>query len=384
MSYQNSSKVVNRPWDESRLGYLGLAWYEKFGPVSLGKLQNHFGSNGGKSAWSANASELTKSGISEKISAEFCAWREKQDLNTLQNQVLNNGLDFILPWDKNYPVILRESHNPPRALFWRGAPMDNRPWIAVVGTRKMSTYGERATKHIVSGLIELGAGIVSGLALGIDGMAHKAALEAKGKTIAVLGSGIDAASIYPSSHKTLAEQILLTGGALISEFPPGTKGLKHHFPQRNRIIASLAKATVVVEADMQSGSVLTAKNALDENREVFAVPGSILNQGSRGVHALIREGASICENAADILNQKPGVSGPMPTLSRELTMDERNILDLCRTPLHIDDLARHLNTPAASIGSACMTLEMANALFDQGNQTYEITPTGRALLNNNA
>ena len=381
MSYQNITKVVNTPWNSSRLGWLGLAWFEKTGPVSLGKLHNFFGAESGDKAWESDQKTLAQAGLTEKTAEDFCAWRANINLEDLKKQLDESGIDFILPWDKTYPPILKQAHSPPGGLFWRGAQFDNRPWIAVVGTRKMSTYGERATKLIVTGLVERGAGIVSGLALGIDGAAHKATLDAGGKTIAVLGSGIDNASIYPESHKNLAEQILLSGGAIISEFPPKTPGLRHHFPQRNRIIASLCKATVVVEADLKSGSVLTAKNALDENRDVFAVPGSITSEGSRGVHDLIKNGASICENAGDILNSPTKESGPIPTLGRELSMDERNILDLCRTPTHVDDLSRHLNTSPASIASTCMSLELANALTDSGNQTYELTPTGRALLN---
>lgn len=380
MSYQKNSALVNSPWSDSRLGWLGLAWYEKFGPASLGKLARHFNQDGGQNAWQAKTQELVDLGINEKSAKDFCLWREKQDLQILQRSLTENGIDFILPWDKTYPPIFRESHNPPGALFWRGAPMDNRPWIAVVGTRKMSAYGERAVKIIVRGLVEKGAGIISGLALGIDGAAHESALENNGKTLAVLGSGIDSPSIYPAAHQKLGEQILLSGGALISEYPPKTPGLKHNFPQRNRIIASLAQATVVVEADLNSGSVLTAKNALENNRDVHAVPGPITSTASRGTHALIRQGATICESADDILNSPAPGQNTVTAFKRELTMDENNILNLCITPAHIDDLARHLNTSAAHITATCMHLELDDILTNIGNQTYEITPTGRNLL----
>jgi DNA processing protein len=381
MSYQKNPAPVNSPSNSSILGWLGLTWYEKFGPVSLAKLHKFFRFDAGDKAWESNPTELISAGISPKVTDSFCAWRKDIRLEDLKSKIDQAGIDFILPWDTTYPTILKQSHTPPGALFWRGAQIDNRPWIAVVGTRKMSAYGECCTKEIVSGLVTRGAGIVSGLALGIDGAAHKATLESNGKTIAVLGSGIDDASIYPSTHKNLAEQILLAGGTIISEFPPQTPGLPHHFPQRNRIIASLCRATVVVEADRKSGSVLTAKNALDENRDVFAVPGSIMSDGSRGTHELIRQGANICEKASDILNSP--ASDPKPTLElgRDLSMDERNILDLCRTPIHVDDLARHLNTSAASIASTCMSLELLNALTNTNPQTYELTPIGRSLLN---
>jgi len=381
MSYQKNLELVNNHWTDSRLSWLGLSWYEKFGPASLTKLEHHYGNEGGQNAWLAKTQELIELGINEKSAKDFCIWREKQDLHAFKQILFKAGIEFILPWDKTYPSILRESHNPPGALFWRGAPLDNRPWIAVVGTRKMSTYGERAVKIIVRGLVEKGAGIVSGLALGIDGAAHKSTLENNGKTIAVLGSGIDSPSIYPITHQKLSEQILLSEGALISEYPPKTPGLKHNFPQRNRIIASLTQATVVVEAGLNSGSMLTAKNALENNRDVFAVPGSITSATSRGTHALIRQGASICESADDILNQTiTSEQSKIPEFKRELTMDEKNILNLCITPTHIDDLVRHLQTTVAHITATCMHLELDNILTDIGNQTYEITPAGRNLL----
>ncbi|MBD3281647.1 DNA-protecting protein DprA [Candidatus Uhrbacteria bacterium] len=385
MSYQITPEPVNTRWDDSRLGWLGLAWHEKFGPASLSKLHKYYGFEGGAKAWEAGQKQLTEAQINPKFIKDFITWRQNIKLNDLRQQLDSQGINFISPWDKVYPAPLKQIHTAPGALFWRGSPMDSRPWVSVVGTRKMSTYGKRACESIITGLVARGAGIVSGLALGIDGTAHKSALEQQGITIAVLGSGVDDESIYPSAHQKLAEQILLTGGAIISEFPPKTQGLPHHFPQRNRIIAALGRATVVVEAGLKSGSVLTAKNALEAGRDVFAVPGPITSETSRGTHELIRQGASICESAADILNQGTAAQNTeppaTPSLGRELSTDERNILDLCRTATHVDDLARHINTSAASVASTCMSLELIDALHDTGGQTYELTQIGRQLLN---
>lgn len=385
MSYQITSEFVNTLWDDSRLGWLGLAWYEKFGPISLSKLHKFFGFQDGAKAWQAGQKQLIEAQINPKTAEKFIAWRQNIKLDDLRRTLDTEGINFILPWDKSYPAPLKQIHAPPGALFWRGAYTDSRPWVSVVGTRKMSAYGKRACEIIVADLIAHGAGIISGLALGIDGTAHKVALQYKGATIAVLGSGIDKASIYPATHHKLAEQILLSNGAVISEFPPQTQGLPHHFPQRNRIIAALSRATIVVEAGFKSGSVLTAKNALDAGRDVFAVPGPITSETSRGTHELIRQGASICESASDILNISinPPNKNTTATLSlgRELTSDEHGILDLCRTATHVDDLARHLNTSAASVASTCMNLELIDALHDTGSQTYELTQIGRQLLN---
>jgi len=382
MSYQKSSSTVKDPWDASRTGWLGIAWYEKFGPQSLAKLQRHFQSTGGESAWHASKNEFLQAGITLSTATSFIDWRATQDPAKFK-QILNKySIDFYLPWDKQYPVALRQSIHPPGALFWRGAPLDTRPWIAVVGTRAMSAYGVHATEIIVRGLVEADAGIVSGLALGIDGKAHDVALQSGGKTVGILACGLDEPSIYPRSNAKLAERILLSGGTLISEFPPFTKALKQHFPQRNRLIAALAKATIVVEAGEKSGSVMTANFAAEDNREVFAVPGPINSLMSKGTNELLRQGAQICASASDVLASapvKPAIESQ--PFDHQLTGEERRILEICRTPIHVDDIARLLSFPSAMVSATCMNLELINALQNIGFQQYELTTFGRKLLN---
>jgi DNA processing protein len=366
-------------WDDSRLGWLGCAWFEKFGPRSLAKLQKTFGENGGMAAWQSGADGLLKAGLQEQPIRDFLAWRTSFNLEKSKEILAREGIDFVLPWDKLYPSAFKNSSCPPAALFWRGAPLAQRPWVAVVGTRKMSSYGKSATTQIVSELIRAGAAIVSGLALGIDACAHQTALDNQGQTVAVLAGGLDQASLYPRNNLPLADRILLSKGSLISEFAPGTPCYKGNFPQRNRLIATLAQAVVVVEAGADSGSVLTAKLALEENRDVFAVPGPISSEGSIGVHELLRQGAQICTSGSDVLGSRQA-QPIIITPERPLTSEEIRILDLCRTPIHIDELTRHMNSASAVMGAACTGLELMGALQEMDGQTYQLTPKGRQLL----
>ncbi len=379
MSYQNKSPNVKTEWDDSRLGWLGCAWCEKFGPKTLQKLQARYGENQGDHAWQSPAQDLLDLGITQTAVDYFIKWRADLKLEDLKLKLASQGIDFFLPWDEQFPKNIKNSSCPPGALFWRGAPCDQRPWIAVVGTRKMSAYGQKSTEAIVHDLVDMGAGIVSGLALGIDACAHQSALDAGGLTAAVLGCGLDDQTIYPASNKNLADRILLNQGALISEFPPETKPFRAHFPQRNRIIATLTQATLVVEAGEQSGSVLTAKLALDENREVFAVPGPINNPGSFGTHELIKQGAQVCTCAQDILREIKNIT-EQAAPNRPLTQEERRILDLCRTPAHIDELIRLLNYSPAATAATCTSLEMMDAIQETENQCWQLTHKGRKML----
>ncbi len=377
---KSQTNAKNPVWDESRKGWLGCAWFEKTGPASLSKLQSGFGQDGGMQAFAAKREQWLATGLQPNLTDEFMEWRAKIEPDALVARLAQDGIDFVLPWDAGYPAALRQSSSPPAALFWRGAHVPAKICVAVVGTRKMSAYGQRATRDIVAQLAARDACIVSGLALGIDAAAHEAALDADAPTVAVLAGGLDTNSLYPRTNAPLAERILLSGGALISEFPPGTACLKHHFPQRNRLIASLAKAVVVVEAGQDSGSVLTAKLALDEGREVFAVPGPITSQTSLGSNLLIKNGAHVCLTGDDVIHEAAAASDAGGEYERQLSKDERKILDLCRTPTHADDLARFLNSPSAAVSSACMQLELMGALQDAGGHVYEMTAKGQRLL----
>ncbi|UCC48121.1 MAG: DNA-processing protein DprA [Gemmatimonadota bacterium] len=215
--------------------------------------------------------------------------------------------------DPHYPKALRRLPQPPPILHVQGRlELLERPGIAVVGTRCHTTYGRDATVSIVLGLVRAGYVIVSGLARGIDSIAHRTALDVGGDTVGVLGTGLDVP--YPPEHEDLAA-LMAERGCLVTEFPPGTPPLKYHFPQRNRLIAGLARAVLVVEAPEKSGALITAHYALDEGKEIFAVPGPIHNESSRGTHRLIQDGAFLVASAADILDvlgSRAGEPTPLP------------------------------------------------------------------------
>ena len=205
--------------------------------------------------------------------------------------------------DKDYPEQLKKIKNAPEALYFRGKIKPDEVCFAIVGTRRCSSYGKQVALEIAGNLSEPGLTIVSGLAPGIDTFAHTAVVEQGGRTIAVLGTGLDEKSIYPKENIKLARKIVELEGLLISEYPPGTRGTRFSFPQRNRIISGLSKGVLVIEAKQKSGSLITAAYALEQGRDVFAVPGSIYSDYSKGTHKLIKQGAKLTEDINDIIEE---------------------------------------------------------------------------------
>lgn len=281
--------------------------------------------------------------------------------------------DEITILDKNdsrYPELLREIHDPPEQLFVRGIIPEGL-CIAVVGARLPSSYGKAITPKIVEPLAAAGAIIVSGLAYGIDALAHEAALAAHGKTIAVLGTGVDDQSLYPQTHRKLASRIIENDGTVISEYSPGTEGKKHHFPARNRIIAGLSRAVIIVEAKEKSGALITADLATRENRDVYAVPGPINSSLSAGTNQLIRDGATPLLRAEDIIEAydlQRNIDNRKQTTENEI---ERGVLDaLAEGALHVDELGRALNLPTANLSSLLTTLELKGLVRNLGGGLY--------------
>ncbi len=289
----------------------------------------------------------------------------------------------ITPDDYVYSPLLKEIHNPPPQLYIAG---DNRvllsPAVAIVGSRAMTQYGEHVCRVFVRGLVQAGFTIVSGLATGIDGTAHREALAAGGRTIAVLGSGLDPESIYPAEHRGLAKTIANSQGVLVSEYPPGTRSQRYCFPARNRIIAGLTLGTIVIEARQKSGALITAKYALEYNREVFAVPGSIFSSRSHGTHQLLRQGAILIESVDDILNElqqleipnAPAQSllplHPKPTYSPE----QQSIMELLETrEYHPDDITSILNMASGAVLMNLTELEIKGIVRKNIDYTYSIT-----------
>lgn len=270
------------------------------------------------------------------------------------------GARLLLLDDDAYPAPLRDLPDPPPALFAVGdLGMLEGPAVAVVGTRRATAYGERVTREIAGALSHAGMMIVSGLARGIDGRAHLAALEAHGRTAAVLGTGVDVA--YPAAHRALHAEIAARG-VLLSEELPGDRATGGSFPRRNRIIAALAQATIVVEAPARSGALITAERALDLGRTVAAVPGPIDSPQSAGSNELLRDGATVIASVADALTLA-GVTPPLPRESTPGTPAERAVWDaLGDGALDLDTLAARSALPARDCLAAVTTLELAGAI----------------------
>lgn len=281
-----------------RLAWLVLASAIGVGPRTCGALVRRFG--GPSAVLRAPRDALSSvGGVGPARAAALLRAFDEVDPRALDRDARERGLTLLTPADPAYPPTLLASPDAPAALWTRGLVFDaTRPWVAVVGTRGASPYGERVAKRLAEDLARRGVGIVSGLARGIDAAAHAGALVAGGPTIAVLGCGVDV--VYPPEHHALSREVV-AAGALWSEHPPGTPPHPGHFPRRNRVVATLARAVVVVEAPVQSGALVTARLALDANRDVLAVPGPVDRGSHAGCHRLLREGAALCEGADDVL-----------------------------------------------------------------------------------
>lgn len=284
---------------------------------------------------------------------------------------IEEHIDTITQNDQNYPALLAKIYGPPKQLYIRGTlPPADSLYFAVVGTRLMSPYGKQVTHEIVRELARAGVVVVSGLALGIDGEAHRAALEVNGRTIAVLGSGIDRASVYPPEHRGLADQIVESGGAVLSEYPPETTPTKYSFPERNRIIAGMSVGVLVVEAKEKSGALITAQFALDEGREVCAIPGPITGETSRGPNALIATGARLVTGAPDILELLGMKEAPRRTAPK-LEPTETIIWNaLSREPIHIDALVAATKLDIAALTSTLAIMEINGLVKNLGGMHF--------------
>lgn len=284
--------------------------------------------------------------------------------------------------DRPYPSLLREIAAPPPLLFYRGnLAVCDRPSITIVGSRAASRRGLFTARSFGYELSRRDIAVMSGMARGIDGAAHEGALTESGGTCAVLGCGVDVA--YPPEHAALADAIA-ERGCLLSEFPLGTSPLRHHFPRRNRVLSGLSLGTLVVEAGSKSGAMGTARWALEQNREVFAVPGPITHPGSRGPHRLIREGASLVETVEDILDQLPpcgtvvaaASGGPIGAHRPSLSEVERCVISALELdPKHIDDLVQICHISATLMLPILLDLEMGGLVASTGGGCYALAVT---------
>lgn len=338
-----------------------VAWSKitGIGAARVRRLWEHFGDLG--AAWAAPADALQRAGLDRRVAAAAVAERPSLTPDAERDALEQAGVDLITLADSSYPVLLRRGEGGPACLHLRGAlvPEDEMA-VAVVGSRMITSYGRQATLQFVGDLVRQGLTIVSGLARGIDAVAHRAALEAGGRTIAVLGCGVDVA--YPPEHRGLAAEIA-AHGAVLSEFPLGAKPDAPNFPMRNNIIAGLSLGTLVIEAGTSSGSLITAARALDWNREVFAVPGSIYAPRCQGTNRLISKGEAKSVSTVDEIMAELNL-GLVP---QQLAMDgllahdhtEGTLLaHLGSEPLHVDALTRLTSLPVSVVTSTLTMLEL--------------------------
>jgi len=277
--------------------------------------------------------------------------------------------------DENYPKLLKGIKNAPEVIYYRGEMKSDENCFAVVGTRRFSPYGKQVALEMAGDLAEAGLIIVSGLAPGIDTFCHTAAVERRKRTIAVLGTGVDEKSIYPQSNLKLAQKILETGGALISEYPPDQRGTQFTFPQRNRIISGLSLGILVVEAKEKSGALITAEWARKQKRKIFAVPGPIHSLNSKGCHYLIKNGAKLVENANDILEELNLKCLRFHLRQETLGENEEESLileALKEGPLYIDKIIGKTKLKASEVASTLAILEIKGKVRNLGGNTFAL------------
>ncbi len=350
--------------------WIGFNKVRGIGPARLRALLDFFGSI--EAAWHAPEDALRDVGLDRRSLANLLEARSRLDLSAELARVQRAGIDVFTWEDGRYPERLKAINDPPPVLYVRGELRPEDDWaVAMVGTRRASAYGREAARVLAADLARAGVTIVSGLATGIDTQVHRAAIEAGGRTIAVLGSGVDI--IYPWENSKLAGEIV-QHGALISEYPLGTKPEASNFPPRNRIISGLSRGVVVVEAGEQSGALITADFAADQGRDVFAVPGSIFARGSQGTNKLIRDGATPVLSANDILEALNLTAVPQqaearllfPTDATEAQLFER----LSEEPVHVDELSRAVGLPIATVTSTLALMELKGLVRQAGGMTY--------------
>lgn len=284
-----------------------------------------------------------------------------------------SSIQRIFKHNKKYPNLLKEIFKPP-ALYIRGDFQEtDKHAIAIVGTRKPTAYGKQAAEKFSYELAQAGFTLVSGLALGIDTIVHKTALQAKGRTIAVLGSGIDPKVLYPQENKKLAEKIEKSG-AVISEYKPDASARPGYFPQRNRIISGLSLGVLVIEAGFKSGALITAKCALDQNREVFCVPGSIFSEKSAGVHNLIKLGAKLVTRVQDILDELNLTQTMKFVEKQEILPDNKEEAEILKIlshePMHIDVISKKTKINISETGSVLSIMEIKSMIKNMGGGNY--------------
>lgn len=363
--------------------WVGFNLVKGVGAVRFRQLLDYFGS--AENAWNAPLSAYYTSGLPQKVVENFSKVKNQVDLDLVMEKIKQTGIRLITWQDADYPRRLKEIDQSPPVLYIRGSVLVEDDWaVAVVGTRRVTPYGRQVAAEITRFLAQNGVTVVSGLARGVDAIAHQAALTAGGRTIAVLGSGVDV--IYPPEHRKLAADIM-ENGAVVSDYPVGTQPDGVNFPPRNRIISGLSLATIVVEAGEKSGALITAEFAVEQGRDVFAVPGSILAPQSEGTNHLIEQGARPLLKMSEILEvlkleqipekQKVRRSNP-------LTPVEQNLLNhLSAEPVHVDELSGLSGLPIHDVSATLTLMELKGLVAQVGGMNYVAMRETKALYKGN-
>jgi len=333
----------------------------QLGPIKINQLLAKF-NNSPKKTWQA-LDQIPIQGISSEYLYQLRSKKKEVNLSILEQSLTQSQTKTIAIMDKNYPNLLKQIPDAPPLLFYKGVlPKNELKYVTVVGTRTMSRYGYNALEEILAPLCQQGIGIISGLAFGIDAHAHKLALKNHAYTAGVLGSSVD--KITPSRHDLLAQEIIESGGAIISESPPQTNAYDGSFPRRNRILAGFSSLSLIVEAAERSGALITAKYALDYNREIATIPGSIFSQTSKGCHNLIKQGAQVITSSDDLLKALDlEIEQKQYKLPINLSDTEIKVLKLLSPePQPIDLLIPHFEGRSAELYQLLTQLELKNLI----------------------
>lgn len=351
--------------------WLGFNLVKGIGPAKVQALLDYFGHLG--PAWHATELQLQKIGFDQRAIQSFFDARSQWNLDACLAQIEKAGIT-LLTWESaDYPAYLREIPTAPPLLYMLGELQEiDRLAVAVVGTRRLTAYGRQVTRDLVTGLVRNGVTIISGLARGIDAVAHKAALDMGGRTIAILGSGLDC--IYPAEHRSLVGAIVAGRGAVLSEYGLGVQPEAKNFPPRNRIISGLSLGVIVVEAGERSGALITANFALEQGRDVFAVPGNINSVASKGPNRLIQDGAKLVTSVDDILDelnlQMVAEQTAVQLLLPETAEEAALLAHLNYEPVHVDELGRATGFSTSLVSSTLTLMELKGMVQQIGGMNY--------------
>ncbi len=357
--------------------WVGFSFVPGIGRVKFAQLGNYFGNL--ENAWKAPPAELRHAGLDSGAVNSIISWRPGISPDAEMEKLERYGIQVFKHNDPGYPSRLREIYDYPPLIYVRGTLLPDDEWcLTIVGTRRATAYGRQVTDEIVTDLARSNITTVSGLARGIDTVAHHSALTAGGRSIAVFACGLDI--VYPGENTSLARNVIKQG-ALISEYPPGTRPRPDNFPRRNRIMSGLSLGVLVVEADETSGAMITARLALEQNREVFAIPGSILSPASRGTNHLIQEGAKLVRDYTDILEELN-----LMTVTRQMEIKEiipasdteaLLLKQLSAEPAHIDEVCRRSSLPISTVSSTLAMMELKGLIKQVGPMSYSLAREAR-------